>query len=257
MARANVKQRFGLAVKNLRTKSGISQEELAWRAGLHRSYVADIERGARNLSLQSIEKLASALRVSLSALFEPLQDSPRQVSGVRAADELVDILLVEDEAHTERTIRAFRMANVRNRIHVASDGTSALEYLYGTGRPPPNAEVVKGEIIFEYLYPSEEAPPEQLQNRPKLILLDLNLPKLGGMKVLRQIKKDERTRNIPVIGLIASRRSKEFLESKRLGAELYIEKPVNFRRFCEVAPKLSCYWGLFRPSDATTGLAPR
>jgi CheY-like chemotaxis protein/predicted XRE-type DNA-binding protein len=255
MARANVKQRFGLAVKNWRTKSGISQEELAWRAGLHRSYVADIERGARNLSLQSIEKLASALRVSMSALFESLQGSLTQVSGMRAADQLVDILLVEDEAHAEQTIRAFRMANVRNRIHVANDGTSALEYLYGTGQPPPNAEVVKGEIILEYLCGTGQPQSQQLQNRPKLILLDLNLPKLGGMRVLRQIKKDERTRNIPVIGLIASRRSPEFLESKRLGAELYIEKPVNFNRFCEVALQLSCYWGLFRPNEAMLGLA--
>src|SRR4051812_8742973 len=68
----DVKKGFGLAIKTWRGKSGISQEELAWRAGLHRSYVADIERGARNASLQTIEKLAKALRVSLSTLFQPL-----------------------------------------------------------------------------------------------------------------------------------------------------------------------------------------
>ena len=74
MLDADVKKRFGLAIKNWRAKSDISQEELAWRAGLHRSYVADIERGARNASLQSIEKLAKAFEVSLSALFHPLGD---------------------------------------------------------------------------------------------------------------------------------------------------------------------------------------
>ena len=76
MLHKDVKKRFGVAIKNWRAKSGISQEELAWRAGLHRTYVADIERGARNVSLESIEKLARALGMSFSALFEPLSDSP-------------------------------------------------------------------------------------------------------------------------------------------------------------------------------------
>ena len=77
MLEDNVKKQFGLAIKNWRKKSGISQEELAWRAQLHRTYVCDIERGARNPSLESIEKLAKALSLSFSTLFEPLGNFPK------------------------------------------------------------------------------------------------------------------------------------------------------------------------------------
>src|SRR5688572_8221447 len=87
MLHKDVKKRFGLAIKNWRGKSGISQEELAWRAGLHRSYLADIERGTRNPSLRSIEKLARALQVSLSTLFEPVGDWPEPMGS--SAAELV------------------------------------------------------------------------------------------------------------------------------------------------------------------------
>src|SRR5581483_11648597 len=93
MSNADVKKRFGAVVKTWRNKSGISQEELAWRAGLHRSYVADIERGARNASLQTIEKLAKALNLSFSTLFQPFGDFPVEAGGLRA-DDRVDILLV-------------------------------------------------------------------------------------------------------------------------------------------------------------------
>src|SRR5204862_306035 len=90
MLQADVKKRFGLAIKNWRAKSDISQEELAWRAGLHRSYVADIERGARNASLQSIEKLAKALDVALSALFHPLGHQTGHVGASPEGDKPVD-----------------------------------------------------------------------------------------------------------------------------------------------------------------------
>jgi transcriptional regulator with XRE-family HTH domain len=82
----NVKKRFGLALKNWRKKSGISQEELAWRAQLHRTYVSGIETGDRNPSLQSIEKLAQALNLSFSTLFQPLGDSPDAVGKTIAVD---------------------------------------------------------------------------------------------------------------------------------------------------------------------------
>ena len=77
MWRRDIRKRFGFALKHWRYQIGISQEELAWRAGLHRSYVADIERGARNASLQTIEKLAEGLKISLSELFEPLGECPK------------------------------------------------------------------------------------------------------------------------------------------------------------------------------------
>ena len=217
----DVKRQFGLAIKNWRAKLGISQEELAWRASLHRSYVADIERGVRNVSLQSIEKLAKAFKVSLSVLFSPLDDQWDTVGASPEWGEPVDILLVEDDPNdVELTLRAFQEARVRNRIRVASDGAKALEYLLGAGNRSPN--------------------------HPQLILLNLKLPKVDGMEVLRRIKSDTRTRTIPVIALTELRMSQEILESKRLGAEFYIVKPVNFHRLCEVTPRLSYYWRLFR-----------
>ena len=225
MLDADVKKRFGLAIKNWRAKSDISQEELAWRAGLHRSYVADIERGVRNASLQSIEKLAKAFEVSLSALFRPLGDQSSSVGASPVGEGPVDILLVEDDRNdVELTLQAFQKANVKNRIHAVSDGAKALEYLFGAG----------------------DRDRKRSPHHPELILLDLKLPKVGGMEVLRRIKSDARTRAIPVIVLTGSQRSQEILESKRLGAEFYIVKPVDFHRFCELTPRLSCYWRLFR-----------
>jgi len=82
----NVKKQFGLVLKRWRKKTGISQEELAWRANLHRTYVSDLERGNRNPSLESIEKLASAMNLSLSALFQPLEDNPA-VPGTMSVDK--------------------------------------------------------------------------------------------------------------------------------------------------------------------------
>src|ERR1700730_14528049 len=95
----DVKKGFGLAIKNWRDRTGISQEELSWRSGLHRSYLADIERGARNASLKTIEKLAAALKVSLSTLFQPLSGFPPDAAlPMLSSDDLpIDILLVEDE----------------------------------------------------------------------------------------------------------------------------------------------------------------
>ena len=89
---SDVKKRFGRALKQLRAQSGITQDELAWRAELHRTYISDIERGARNLSLQSIEKLAKALNVSFSTLFQPLDDSPDLVGRALSAGEKDDLV---------------------------------------------------------------------------------------------------------------------------------------------------------------------
>jgi transcriptional regulator with XRE-family HTH domain len=86
MMNENVKKQFGLAVKNMRRNSGMSQEELAWRARLHRTYVSDIERGARNPSLQSIERLAKALNLSFSSLFQPLDDPPVAAGKTTSVD---------------------------------------------------------------------------------------------------------------------------------------------------------------------------
>jgi len=229
MLQADVKKRFGLAIKNWRAKSDISQEELAWRAGLHRSYVADIERGFRNASLQSIEKLASAFQVSLSTLFTLVGDLSEGSGKAGAASEcaqLVDVLLIEDNPRqTALTLETFRRAGVKNRIDVVPHGAAALEYLFDDA----TAETRR-----------------RPQTRPQLILLDLSLPKSGAMQVLRRIKRDERTQQIPVVVLAAAGDDALIDESRRLGADMHLRKPVDFRRFFEATLRLNWRWALFK-----------
>ena len=149
----DVKKPFGVAVKAWRNRMGISQEELAGRAGLHRTYVCDIERGARNVSLESIDKLARALQITVSALFSYADHSSR----ARPTD-LVDIVFVEDNPEdVELTLTALKAANFTNQIHVARDGAAALDYLFCEGE-------------FAQRVPAE---------RPQIVLLDLGLPKGG------------------------------------------------------------------------------
>src|SRR5690348_16777007 len=130
MTPTDIKNQFGTAVRTRRKRMGISQEELAGRAGLHRTYVADIERGARNLSLANIEKLAKALDVSIPALFS--QAEP--LGKTHLSDDLPEILLVEDEpSDVEMTLAAFKQACLSNRVQVARDGAEALDFLFCSG----------------------------------------------------------------------------------------------------------------------------
>ena len=216
----DIKNRFGTAVRSRRKRLGISQEELAGRAGLHRTYVADIERGARNLSLANIEKLAKALETSIPILFA--QD---ELPGKPDATKLREILLVEDNPDdVEMTLRAFRNASVANPVQVVRDGAEALDFLFWTG---------------SYVERKAEPPPH-------VILLDLNLPKVNGLEVLRRLKADSRTLAIPVVVLTASERDRDIDESRRLGAESYIVKPVDFHRFSQVTPQLKLSWSLVK-----------
>jgi CheY-like chemotaxis protein len=220
MMLTDIKNRFGTAVRSRRKRLGISQEELAGRAGLHRTYVADIERGARNLSLANIEKLAKALETSIPTLFAQ-EDAP----GKPDANNLRDILLVEDNSNDlELTLRAFKAANVANPVRVARDGAEALDFLFCSGA---------------YLERKAESPPH-------VVLLDLNLPKVNGLEVLRRLKADPSTLSIPVVVLTASERDRDIDESRRLGAESYIVKPVDFHRFTQVTPQLKLSWSLVK-----------
>lgn len=207
-----------MAIKSKRSALAISQEELADRAGLHRTYIADIERGARNPSLQSIEKLARALDVSLAALFQ-------QDPGESAEARLVDILLVEDNPrNVELTMRAFRKARITNPVHFARDGAEALDFLFATG--------IHARRLVE--------------RPPGVVLLDLNLPKVGGIEVLKILKKDPRTREIPVVILTVSSRDRDMAACRRLGAAGYIVKPVRFQNFSEAMPRLDFKWALLK-----------
>ena len=227
MGKADVKKQFGAAVRFYRDHLAISQEELAGRAGLHRTYISDVERGARNVSLESILRLATALEISLSALFSRLgEQSPHQANTLSwSNDELVDILIVEDSSDdVELTKKALKDVRITNHIHVVRDGSAALDFLF-----------CKGEYSFR-----------KRSNRPQLILLDLGLPKIDGLEVLRQIKADTRTRTIPVIVLTVSSRDRDVAASQRLGADGYIVKPVDFQNLSGVTPQLSLQWALLK-----------
>ena len=135
----------------------------------------------------------------------------------------VEILLVEDNPRDEElTLRALKKHNLANRVHVAKDGAEALDYLFASG-------AYEGRDIGE---------------TPKVILLDLKLPKVDGLEVLRKVKADERTKTIPVVVLTSSREEKDMVESYKLGVNSYIVKPVDFNKFIDAVGDLGLYWML-------------
>lgn len=211
---------FGSTVKDRRTQLGISQEELADRAGLHRTYVSDVERGVRNLSLESIEKLARALEISVSTLFERSDEW-------RPSARLVEILLLENHSpNSQRTLRAFRRARIANPIRIIDDGEKALEFLLseaGDVRPGYNA-------------------------LPGVILLDLNLPNVGGLEILRAMASNRHLRKIPVIILTESNRNRAMAACHGMPVKDYISKPVQFQNFSAVTTHLDMEWALVKSS---------
>lgn len=138
-----------------------------------------------------------------------------------APESGVEILMVEDNPSDEElTLHALRKARLANTIHVVRDGREALEYVFCTGR-----------------YAERD-----ISDRPSVILLDIKLPLVDGLEVLRQIKQDPRTRTIPVVMLTSSREERDMIESYRLGVNSYIVKPVDFEQFKESARSLGMYW---------------
>jgi CheY-like chemotaxis protein/DNA-binding XRE family transcriptional regulator len=230
---------FGATVRRLRHRLGISQEVLAERADLHRTYIAGIEGGVRNVTLKSIHKLARALEVSAATLLVPPIESGGPLDRVRGelpAGKCVDILLVEDDLNdVELTLRAFKQARISNSVQVVHDGEAALDFLFCTG----------------------QFAQRKTQGQPQLVLLDLNLPRVGGKEVLRRIKTDRRTRSIPVVVLTVSRDSQDIAQCQRLGAETYIVKPVNFQSLGQATPRLNFSWALYLSDRSATESAAR
>jgi two-component system response regulator len=133
----------------------------------------------------------------------------------------IEILLVEDNPRdAEMALRALRKQNLANKVHVAKDGAEALDFLFARGA-----------------YTHRDA-----NHVPKVVLLDLKLPKVSGLEVLKAIKGDEQTRTIPVVVLTSSQEEKDMVESYRLGVNSYIVKPVDFDKFVESVGQLGLYW---------------
>jgi two-component system response regulator len=131
------------------------------------------------------------------------------------------ILLVEDNANDEAlTQRALKKANILNKVVVARDGALALDYLFAKG---DFASRDPGEV-------------------PQVVLLDLNLPKIGGLDVLRAIRADPRTKLLPVVVLTSSKQDRDLVEGYSLGANSYVVKPVDFTKFSEAVRQLGLYW---------------
>jgi two-component system response regulator len=131
------------------------------------------------------------------------------------------ILLVEDNPDDEAlTLRALKKNDIQNQVVVARDGAQALEYLFGTGERKERDPKVS----------------------PELILLDLKLPRVDGLEVLRRIRADERTRLLPVVILTSSKEQRDLVEGYGYGANSYIRKPVDFGQFVEAVRQLGLYW---------------
>ena len=141
----------------------------------------------------------------------------------------VEILLVEDSVEDlELTLRALRKANLANHIEIARDGAEAVDFIFGEG-----------------IHASRD-----ITDVPKLILLDLKLPRVDGLEVLKRIKCDPRTSHIPIVVLTSSKEQNDVTESYRLGVNSYIVKPVNFEGFTAAVQDLGMYWLLLNQPPA-------
>jgi len=138
-------------------------------------------------------------------------------------DDIVDILLIEDNPNdVEMALRSLKKNKLTNRVHVARDGEEALNFIF-----------CKGDFIER-----------NINDIPKMILLDLKLPKINGLEVLKQIKNDPRTQKIPVVVLTISRDEEDSKEAYRLGVNSYILKPVDFDQFINSVRQIGFYWML-------------
>jgi two-component system, response regulator len=135
----------------------------------------------------------------------------------------VEILLVEDSPEdAELTIRALRRNKLANEIHVAEDGAEALDFLFCRGAHADR----------------------EFSHAPRLVLLDLKLPKVSGLEVLRALRADERTRAIPVVILTSSKEERDLIDGYKLGVNAYAQKPVDFEQFSETVRQIGMFWML-------------
>ncbi len=219
-----LEKQLGLLVKARRQRLSLGQLELARRAGFHRSYVSDIERGARNISLQSLGKLAAALELPLSGLFSELEHTPP--SAPLQADELVDVLVAQaGDEDVRLVIQCLKNAHLSNRLFLVRDGAAVLDFVFCAGP-------------FAHRRPNDP---------PRVIVLDLDLPRIGGLELLRRLKHEPRTRSIPLIVLTSGKNEDQLGACKRLGADAFIVKPADLHKPGIHALQLSLQWALLPP----------
>jgi CheY-like chemotaxis protein len=152
-----------------------------------------------------------------------------------ATSDAIQILLVEDNpSDAELTLHALQKSNLTNKIQLARDGAEALDFLF-----------CRGDFAAR-----------QSQQAPHLILLDLKLPKIDGLQVLEEVKRDPRTRAIPVIVLTTSKEESDIASSYRFGVNSYIQKPVNFSEFQDVVRQLGMYWLLINSRPPASAYLP-
>lgn len=154
---------------------------------------------------------------------------PSDRSTDASSEQPISVLLVEDNpTDAELTIRALRRAKIANEIQLLKDGAAALDFIFCQG---------------EYAH-------RTMTNQPKVILLDLKLPKVSGLEVLRQLKSDPRTQKIPIVVLTSSAEDRDTSDSYQLGVNSYIVKPVDFEQFNQAVQQLGFYWVLLNQLPA-------
>ena len=136
-------------------------------------------------------------------------------------NDKIDILLVEDNPHdAEMTIRALSKVNLANKLHHVKDGAAALDFIFARG----------------------EYAGRDIENKPKIVLLDIKMPKVDGIEVLKQIKADELTKTVPVVIMTSSKEEQDIITSYNLGVNSYVVKPVDFAGFAKAVSELGFYW---------------
>jgi len=136
-------------------------------------------------------------------------------------NDKIDILLAEDNPHdAEMTIRALSKVNLANKLHHVKDGAAALDFIFARG----------------------EYAGRDIENKPKIVLLDIKMPKVDGIEVLKQIKADELTKTVPVVIMTSSKEEQDIITSYNLGVNSYVVKPVDFAGFAKAVSELGFYW---------------
>jgi two-component system response regulator len=218
---------FGSFVREERKKLGLSQEELADRSGLHRTYITDVERGVRNMTFESALKLTRALDLAIDQMFAEFRRGNNGHTSARLRTDVgsgpADLLLVEDDPRdAELTVAGLQRHALVNRITTAGSGHEALKVLRIDGENSTESSALL----------------------PHVVLLDLRLPDLDGIEVLRRIRAHARTTSVPVVILTASRSDVDQRECLRLGVSGYLTKPVDWVEFSLMMPTFGFRWML-------------